>query len=55
VRKALKLKPRQRLTYEVLQDGVLIHPETESLMDLAQGKGFGCNALARFKAINCDF
>jgi hypothetical protein len=34
-RKALKLKPRQRLTYEVLQDGVLIRPETESLMDLA--------------------
>ena len=35
VRKALKLKPRQRLTYEVRQDGVLIRPETESLMDLA--------------------
>ena len=35
VRKALKLKPRQRLTYEVLQDGVLIRPEVESLMDLA--------------------
>jgi antitoxin PrlF len=35
VRKALKLKPRQRLTYEVRHDGVLIRPETESLMDLA--------------------
>jgi AbrB family looped-hinge helix DNA binding protein len=35
VRKALKLKPRQRLTYEVRQDGVLIRPETQSLMDLA--------------------
>ena len=35
VRKALKLNPRQRLTYEVRQDGVLIRPETESLMDLA--------------------
>ena len=35
VRKALNLKPRQRLTYEVFQDGVLIRPETESLMDLA--------------------
>lgn len=35
MRKALKLKPRQRLTYEVRQDGVLIRPETESLMDLA--------------------
>jgi len=35
VRKALKLKPRQRLTYEVRQDGVLIRPETENLMDLA--------------------
>jgi len=35
VRKALKLRPRQRLTYEVCQDGVLIRPQTESLMDLA--------------------
>jgi antitoxin PrlF len=44
VRKALKLKPRQRLTYEVLQDGVLIRPETESLMDLA-----GCLSAFRHK------
>jgi antitoxin PrlF len=35
IRKALKLKPRQRLTYEVRQEGVLIRPEVESLMDLA--------------------
>lgn len=35
VRKALGLKPRQRLTYEVREDGVLIRPETDSLMDLA--------------------
>jgi antitoxin PrlF len=35
VRKALKLKPRQQLTYEIRQEGVLIRPEAESLMDLA--------------------
>ena len=35
VRKALKLKPRQRLTYEIQTEGVLIRPETENLMDLA--------------------
>jgi antitoxin PrlF len=35
IRKALKLKPRQRLTYEIRQEGVLIRPEAGSLMDLA--------------------
>ena len=35
VRKALKLKPRQLLTYEIQTEGVLIRPETENLMDLA--------------------
>jgi len=35
IRKALKLKPRQGLTYEIRQEGVLIRPEAESLMDLA--------------------
>lgn len=35
VRKALGLKPRQRLTYELVDEGVLIKPETETLMDLA--------------------
>ena len=35
VRKALRLKPRQQLTYELRGEGVLIRPETESLMDLA--------------------
>jgi antitoxin PrlF len=35
IRKALKLKPRQQLTYEIRQEGVLIRPEAESLMDLA--------------------
>jgi antitoxin PrlF len=35
VRKALKLQPKQRLTYEICEGGVLIRPETESLMDLA--------------------
>ncbi|HEY5741097.1 MAG TPA: type II toxin-antitoxin system PrlF family antitoxin [Terrimicrobiaceae bacterium] len=35
IRKALKLRPRQRLTYEILQEGVLLRPEAESLMDMA--------------------
>jgi len=35
VRKALGLKPRQKLTYEIRDEGVLIRSETESLMDLA--------------------
>lgn len=35
VRKALSLKPHQRLTYEIREDGVVIRPETENLMDLA--------------------
>jgi len=35
VRKALKLKPRQRLIYEVREDGVLIRPDRESTIDLA--------------------
>jgi bifunctional DNA-binding transcriptional regulator/antitoxin component of YhaV-PrlF toxin-antitoxin module len=35
IRKALKLRPRQRLTYEIRQEGVLLRPEAESLMDLA--------------------
>ena len=35
VRKTLGLKPRQRLNYEFVEGGVLIRPETETLMDLA--------------------
>ncbi len=35
VRKALNLKPRQQLTYEIQEGGVFIRPETQSLMDLA--------------------
>jgi antitoxin PrlF len=35
VRKALGLKPRQQLTYELCEGGVLVRPETQSLMDLA--------------------
>ncbi len=35
VRKALGLKPHQRLTYEIRDDGILLRPETENLMDLA--------------------
>lgn len=35
VRKALSLKPHQRLTYEIRDDGVVVRPETANLMDLA--------------------
>ena len=35
VRKALCLKPHQRLTYEIRGDSVVLRPEPESLMDLA--------------------
>jgi AbrB family looped-hinge helix DNA binding protein len=35
VRKTLRLKPHQRLTYEIRDDGVVVRPETENLMDLA--------------------
>jgi antitoxin PrlF len=35
VRKALSLKPHQRLTYEICEGGVVVRPETENLMDLA--------------------
>ena len=35
VRKALRLKPHQRLTYEIRDDGVVVRPETENIMDLA--------------------
>jgi AbrB family looped-hinge helix DNA binding protein len=35
VRKVLGLKPRQQLIYEICEDGVIIRPETETLMDLA--------------------
>jgi AbrB family looped-hinge helix DNA binding protein len=35
VRKALNLKPRQRVTYELCEEGVLVRPETQTLMDLA--------------------
>ncbi|TWT88876.1 putative regulator PrlF [Pseudobythopirellula maris] len=34
VRKALGLKPRQRLVYELRDGGVLIRPESETLLDL---------------------
>lgn len=30
IRKALRLKPRQRLTYELVDGGVLIRPEPET-------------------------
>ncbi len=35
IRRALSLKPHQRLTYEIRDDGVVVRPETENLMDLA--------------------
>lgn len=34
VRKALQLKPRQRLTYELVDGAVLIKPQPETLRDL---------------------
>ena len=35
VRKALKLKTRQRLIYEIRGEGVFVRPEREELIDLA--------------------
>jgi bifunctional DNA-binding transcriptional regulator/antitoxin component of YhaV-PrlF toxin-antitoxin module len=35
VRSALKLKPRPRLIYEIRDEGVLIRPDSEDLLDLA--------------------
>jgi antitoxin PrlF len=35
VRKALCLKPHQRITYEIRDEGVVVRPETENIMDLA--------------------
>jgi antitoxin PrlF len=35
IRKALNLKSHQRIVYEMRDEGVLIKPETETLMDLA--------------------
>ncbi len=34
VRKALNLKPRQRLTYELVEGAVLVKPQPETLKDL---------------------
>ena len=34
VRKALHLKPRQRLTYELVEGAVLVKPQPETLKDL---------------------
>ena len=34
VRRALGLKPRQRLVYEIHKEGVFIKPDLEDLMDL---------------------
>jgi AbrB family looped-hinge helix DNA binding protein len=35
VRRALDLKPHQRLVYEIRDGSAIIRPETETLMDLA--------------------
>jgi antitoxin PrlF len=35
VRKALRLKAHQRLTYEICDDSVVVRAETENVMDLA--------------------
>lgn len=34
IRKALRLKPRQRLIYELIDDGVMVRAQTETLNDL---------------------
>ena len=39
VRKALRLKPRQRLIYELVDGAVLMKPQAETLTDL-----YGCLA-----------
>ncbi len=39
VRKALHLKPRQRLIYELMDGAVLVRPQPETLKDL-----YGCLA-----------
>jgi AbrB family looped-hinge helix DNA binding protein len=35
VRKALRLKAHQRLTYEICDDSVVVRAEAENIMDLA--------------------
>ena len=35
VRRALRLKAHQRLTYEICDDSVVVRAETENIMDLA--------------------
>lgn len=42
VRKALRLKPRQRLIYELVDGAVLMKPQAETLTDL-----YGCLADGR--------
>ena len=42
VRKALHLKPRQRLVYELMDGAVLLKPQPETLKDL-----YGCLASHR--------
>lgn len=34
IRKALRLKPRQRLIYELIDDGVMVRAQTETLKDM---------------------
>jgi AbrB family looped-hinge helix DNA binding protein len=50
VRKALNLKPRQRVTYQLCDQGVLVRPETESLMDLAGSLKSSVARLSKEKA-----
>lgn len=49
VRKALGLRPRQRLVYELREGGVLIRPEQEGLASL-----YGCLANDRAPATKDD-
>ena len=50
VRKALNLKPRQRVTYEFCEQGVLLRPESASLMDLAGSLLMKSHRLSKEKA-----
>ena len=45
VRKALHLKPRQQLIYELVDGAVLVKPQSETLKD-----SYGCLADGRFSA-----
>ncbi|HEY0791776.1 MAG TPA: type II toxin-antitoxin system PrlF family antitoxin [Chthoniobacterales bacterium] len=47
VRKALNLKPHQRITYELRDESVVVRSETENLMDLAGSLRSGVPAASK--------